>query len=143
MRVSRGAVDAVQCAGVQARSRLTDGRLRKSGGIASAAMGGLERPCEDRIEIPVPAIVGGLKGQATCDKCGHALSRTSAQTSARKISCHVSTDRCATADRCARAGFKTVQCWQGHGPRACQIDPLTRARPVRSSLGQCGLQPPR
>ena len=86
--------------------------LRQRGGVASATTGGHERPRGDWIEIPVPAIVSEetfalaeerlalnkarsprrtktpsvVQGLVTCGKCGYALSRTSAQTSARKIS---------------------------------------------------------
>ena len=85
-------------------------RLRR--GVASGTTGGHEKPREEWIEIPVPAIVSEetfalaeerlemnkihaprrtktpsvLQGLVSCGKCGYALSRTSAQTSARKIS---------------------------------------------------------
>ena len=80
--------------------------------MASATTGGHEKPREEWIEIPVPAIVSEetfalaeelleqnktraprrtktpsvVQGLVSCGKCGYALSRTSAQTSARKIS---------------------------------------------------------
>ena len=85
--------------------------LRQRGIVASATTAGHERPREDWIEIPVPAIVSEetfalaeerlalnkarsprrtktpsvLQGLVTCGKCGYALSRTSTRTSARKI----------------------------------------------------------
>ena len=93
------------------RERVTR-RVRLRGGVASATSGGHERPREEWIEIPVPAIVSEetfalaeerletnkihaprrtktpsvVQGLVSCGKCGYALSRTSAQTSARKIS---------------------------------------------------------
>ena len=86
--------------------------VRRRGGVASATTGGHEKPREEWIEIPVPAIVSEetfalaeelleqnkiraprrtktpsvVQGLVSCGKCGYALSRTSAQTSARKIS---------------------------------------------------------
>ena len=86
--------------------------VRLRGGGASAASAGHERPREDWIEIPVPTIVSEetfalaeerlvknkihaprrtktpsvVQGLVSCSKCGYALSRSSAQTSARKIS---------------------------------------------------------
>ena len=86
--------------------------MRLRGGVASATTGGHEKPREEWIEIPVPAIVSEetfalaeelleqnktraprrtktpsvVQGLVSCGKCGYALSRTSAQTSARKIS---------------------------------------------------------
>ena len=85
-------------------------RLRR--GVASGTTGGHEKPREEWIEIPVPAIVSEetfalaeerlemnkihpprrtktpslVQGLVSCGKCGYALSRTSARTSARKIS---------------------------------------------------------
>ena len=87
--------------------------LRQRGGVASATTADHERPREDWIEIPVPAIVSEetfalagerlalnkarsprrtrtpsvVQGLVTCGKCGYALSRTSTRTGARKISC--------------------------------------------------------
>ena len=81
-------------------------------GSPDATVVGHERPREDWIEIPVPAIVGEetfaiaeerlqrnkvfsrrrtktpslSQGLVACGKCGYGLYRTSAQTSARKIS---------------------------------------------------------
>ena len=86
--------------------------LRGSGGFTGRNSVGHERPREDWIEIPVPAIVSEetfalaeerleknkafsrrrtrtpsvSQGLVACGKCGYGLYRTSAQTSARKIS---------------------------------------------------------
>ena len=86
--------------------------LRQRDGFASRNSAHHERPREDWVEIPVPAIVSEdtfalaeerleknkvfskrrtrtpsvLQGLVACGKCGYALSRTSAQTTARKIS---------------------------------------------------------
>ena len=86
--------------------------LRGSDGFAGRNSVGHERPREDWIEIPVPAIVSEetfalaeerlqqnkvfsrrrtrtpsvSQGLVACGKCGYGLYRTSAQTSARKIS---------------------------------------------------------
>ncbi|MFQ5937828.1 MAG: recombinase family protein [Acidiferrobacterales bacterium] len=85
--------------------------LRMRGGIAARNSASHERPREDWIEIPVPAIVSEktfalaqellernkvhaprrtiapsvVQGLVSCDKCGYALSRTSTRSSARKI----------------------------------------------------------
>ena len=87
-------------------------RVRLRGGVASATTGGHEKPRGEWIEIPVPAIISEetfalaqerlamnklhaprrtktpsvVQGLVSRGKCGYALSRTSAQTSARKIS---------------------------------------------------------
>ena len=86
--------------------------LRRRGGSVTRDTGGHERPREQWIEVPVPAIVSEstfalaaerleknrvfskrrtktpsvLQGLVACGKCGYALSRTSARTTARKIS---------------------------------------------------------
>ena len=85
--------------------------LRRRGGIVTRDTPGHERPREQWIEIPVPAIVSEatfalaeerlqqnktfskrrtktpsvLQGLVVCGKCGYALSRTSTRTSARMI----------------------------------------------------------
>ena len=85
--------------------------LRLRGGTANRNSAQHERPREDWIEIPVPAIVSAetfalaaerlehnkthaprrtitpsvVQGLVSCRKCGYALSRTSTRTSARKI----------------------------------------------------------
>ena len=94
----------------QARKSVTR-PLRQSGGVVSSTTGGHERPREEWIEIPVPAIVSEetftlaeerlalnkarsprrtktpsvVQGLAVCGKCGYSMSRTSTRTSARKI----------------------------------------------------------
>jgi site-specific DNA recombinase len=85
--------------------------LRRRGGIVSSNSAGHERAREDWIEIPVPALVSEdsfaraqellhenkirsrrrtitpsvVQGLVSCQKCGYAFSRTSANTSARKL----------------------------------------------------------
>jgi site-specific DNA recombinase len=85
--------------------------LRRRGGIVSSDSAGPERAREDWIEIPVPALVSEdsfaraqellhenkirsrrrtitpsvVQGLVSCQKCGYAFSRTSANTSARKL----------------------------------------------------------
>ena len=113
--------------------------LRQHDGLTGRNSVGHERPREDWIEIPVPAIVSEhtftlaeerlqqnkvfskrrtripsvSQGLVACGKCGYALYRTSARTSARKISCY----RCLGSDsRCHLKG------------------PLCNSRPVRQDL---------
>ena len=85
--------------------------LRRRGGIVSSDSAGHERAREQWIEIPVPALVSEesfarvqellhenkirsrrrtitpsvVQGLVSCQKCGYAFSRTSANTSARKL----------------------------------------------------------
>ena len=92
------------------RQRVTR-RLRLRGGIATRNSASHERPREDWIEIPVPAIVSEetfalaqqrlernkthaprrtitpsvVQGLVSCSKCGYALSRTSTRSTARMI----------------------------------------------------------
>ena len=113
--------------------------VRLRGGVASATTGGHEKPREEWIEIPVPAIVSEqtfalaeerleknkthsprrtktpsvVQGLVSCGRCGYALSRTSAQTSARKISYY----RCLGSDS-----------WRHLN------GPLCDSRPVRQDL---------
>ena len=113
--------------------------VRLRGGVASATTGGHEKPREEWIEIPVPAIVSEetfalaeerleknkthsprrtktpsvVQGLVSCGKCGYALSRTSAQTTARKISYY----RCLGSDS-----------WRHLN------GPLCDSRPVRQDL---------
>src|SRR5271169_3554958 len=95
---------------VAGRMRVTRA-LRRRGGIVSGNSVGHERPRAEWIEIPVPALVSEesfaraqellhenklrsrrrtiapsvVQGLVSCQKCGYAFSRTSTQTSARKI----------------------------------------------------------
>jgi len=95
---------------VAGRVRVTRA-LRRRGGLVSSDSVGHERPREEWIEIPVPALVSEesfaraqellhenkirsrrrtitpsiVQGLVSCQKCGYAFSRTSTQTSARKI----------------------------------------------------------
>ena len=96
---------------VAARQRVTR-PLRLKGGIASRDSAHHERPRDEWIEIPVPALIDEptfaraqellqenkvrarrrtiepslVQGLVSCRKCGYALSRTSTRSSARKIS---------------------------------------------------------
>ncbi len=113
--------------------------LRLRGGVASRDSANHERPREEWIEIPVPALVDEstfahaqellqenkvharrrtiepslVQGLVSCQKCGYALSRASARSSARKIHYY----RCIGSDGWRHLG----------GPR-CD------ARPVRQDL---------
>ena len=113
--------------------------VRLRGGVATGTTGGHEKPRDEWIEIPVPAIVSEetfalaeerleknkihsprrtktlsvVQGLVSCGKCGYALSRTSAQTSARKISYY----RCLGSDS-----------WRHLN------GPLCDSRPVRQDL---------
>ena len=113
--------------------------LRQRGGAVSSTTDGHQRPRQDWIEIPVPAIVSEetfelaaerleknkalsprstkipsvVQGLVSCGKCGYALSRTSARTSARRISYY----RCLGSDA-----------WRRLNGRHCDN------RPVRQDL---------
>jgi site-specific DNA recombinase len=95
---------------VTTRQRVTR-PLRLRGGTPSRNSANNERPCEEWIEIPVPALIAEetfaraqellhenkararrrtiepslVQGLVSCRKCGYALSRTSTRSSARKI----------------------------------------------------------
>src|SRR5712671_4437832 len=95
---------------VSARTRVMR-PLRRRGVITPSMTAGHERPREEWIEIPVPALVSQdsfdraqellqenkkrslrrtiepsiVQGLVSCQKCGYAFARTSTQTSARKI----------------------------------------------------------
>ena len=95
---------------VAGRVRVTRA-LRRRGGLVSSDSVGHERPREEWIEIPVPALISEesfaraqellhenqirsrrrtitpsiVQGLVSCQKCGYAFSRTSTCTSARKI----------------------------------------------------------
>jgi site-specific DNA recombinase len=95
---------------VAGRVRVTRA-LRRRGGLVSSDSVGHERPREEWIEIPVPALISEesfaraqellhenrirsrrrtitpsiVQGLVSCQKCGYAFSRTSTYTSARKI----------------------------------------------------------
>src|SRR6266853_1332440 len=95
---------------VATRQRVTR-PLRMRGGMTTRNSANHERPREDWIEIPVPALIAEetfaraqellhenkvraprrtiepsvVQGLVSCRKCGYALSRTSTRTSARKI----------------------------------------------------------
>ncbi len=121
-----------------ARRRVTRA-LRLRGGTASRNSASHERPREEWIEIPVPALVSEesfaraqelleqnkvharrrtiepslVQGLVSCRKCGYALSRTSTRSSARKIHYY----RCIGSDAWRRFG-----------------GPLCDNRPVRQDL---------
>jgi site-specific DNA recombinase len=95
---------------IAGRMRVTRA-LRRRGAIVSSNSNGHERPRQDWIEIPVPALVSEdsftraqellqenklrsrrrtitpsiVQGLVSCQKCGYAFSRTSTYTSARKL----------------------------------------------------------
>ena len=123
---------------VAARQRVTK-PLRLSGRVRRGDTGHHERPREDWIEVPVPAIVGAeifalaaekllnnkrfaprrtiepsiVQGLVSCRKCGYALSRTSTRSSARKIHYY----RCLGSDG-----------WRHLGGAVCD------SRPIRQDL---------
>ena len=123
---------------VAARQRVTR-RLRLRGGMTSRNSANHERPREEWIEIPVPALIGEetfahaqellrenkvrakrrtiepslVQGLVSCSKCGYALSRTSTRSSARLIHYY----RCLGSDA-----------WRHLG------GPLCDNRPVRQDL---------
>jgi site-specific DNA recombinase len=120
------------------RQRITR-PIRLRGGIASRESAKQDRPREEWIEIPVPAIIteecfvlaqerlhankvnaprrtvtpSVVQGLVACRKCGYALYRTSTRTSARKIYYY----RCLGSDR-----------WRYLGGAVCN------SRPVRQDL---------
>ena len=120
------------------RQRVTRA-LRLRGGMASRNSASHERPRDEWIEIPVPALVDEptfaraqellhenklrsrrrtiapslVQGLVSCHKCGYALSRTSTRSSARKIHYY----RCIGSDA-----------WRHLGGRRCDN------RPVRQDL---------
>jgi site-specific DNA recombinase len=95
---------------IRPRQRITR-PLRQRNGLASRNSANHERPCQDWIEIPVPALVSEevfalaqeqleqnkrhsprrtieptlLQGMLVCERCGYALYRSSTRTSRRKI----------------------------------------------------------
>ena len=110
---------------VAARTRLTRA-LRLRGGMSKRDSAGHERPREEWIEIPVPALVSEesfaraqellqqnkirarrrtitpsiVQGLVSCQKCGYAFSRTSTITSARKLHYY----KCIGSDRWRKLG---------------------------------------
>lgn len=113
------------------RQRITR-PLRQKGGIASRDSAHHERPRDDWIEIPVPAIVDAetfalagellaanqrlaprrtiapsiLQGLVCCRKCGYALYRTSTRTTARRIRYY----RCLGSDGWRHLGGPVCTC---------------------------------
>jgi site-specific DNA recombinase len=110
---------------VAGRIRLTRA-LRRRAGFVSSQSAGHERPREEWIEIPVPALVSEesfaraqellhlnkirsrrrtitpsiVQGLVSCQKCGYAFSRTSTYTSARKLHYY----KCIGSDRWRKLG---------------------------------------
>lgn len=110
---------------VAGRIRVTRA-LRRRGGMVSSNSIGHERPPEEWIEIPVPALVSEesfaraqellhenklrsrrrtitpsvVQGLVSCQKCGYAFSRTSTYTSARKLHYY----KCIGSDRWRKLG---------------------------------------
>ena len=110
---------------VAGRIRVTRA-LRRHGGIVPSNSNDHERPREEWIEIPVPALVSEesfaraqellyqnklrsrrrtitpsvVQGLVSCEKCGYAFSRTSTYTSARKIHYY----KCIGSDRWRKLG---------------------------------------
>src|SRR5271165_1346367 len=110
---------------VAGRVRVTRA-MRRRGGFVSSDSVGHERPREEWIEIPVPALVSEesfaraqellqenkirsrrrtitpsvVQGLVSCQKCGYAFSRTSTYTSARKIHYY----KCIGSDRWRKLG---------------------------------------
>jgi len=110
---------------VAGRIRITRA-LRRRGGAVSSTSIGHQRPPEEWIEIPVPALVGEgsfaraqellyenkirarrrtitpsiVQGLVSCQKCGYAFSRTSTYTTARKLHYY----KCIGSDRWRKLG---------------------------------------
>ncbi|MHB1528683.1 MAG: recombinase family protein [Acidiferrobacteraceae bacterium] len=125
--------------------------LRRRGGIVSCNSVGHERPPEEWIEIPVPALVSEerfaraqellhdnkirarrrtitpsvVQGLVSCQKCGYAFSRTSTTTSARKIHYY----KCIGSDRWRKLGGPV--CDNGRLVRQDLLDQIVWAEVVR------------
>ena len=125
--------------------------LRRRGGIVSSNSVGHERPPEEWIEIPVPALVSEerfaraqellyenklrsrrrtitpsvVQGLVSCQKCGYAFSRTSTHTSARKIHYY----QCIGSDRWRKLGGPV--CDNGRLVRQDVLDQIVWTEVVR------------
>lgn len=125
--------------------------LRRRGGIVSSNSVGHERPPEEWIEIPVPALVSEerfaraqellyenklrsrrrtitpsvVQGLVSCQKCGYAFSRTSTHTSARKIHYY----KCIGSDRWRKLGGPV--CDNGRLVRQDVLDQIVWTEVVR------------
>src|SRR5271165_1452698 len=135
---------------VAGRVRVTRA-MRRRGGFVSSDSVGHERPREEWIEIPVPAIVNDeifaraqellhenkvrsrrrtiepsiVQGLVSCQKCGYAFSRTSTQTSARKIHYY----KCIGSDSWRKLGGPV--CGNGRFVRQDLLDQIVWAEVIR------------
>ena len=135
---------------VAARTRITR-RLRLRGGISKRNSAGHERPREEWIEIPVPALVTEesfaraqelleenkirarrrtitpsiVQGLVSCQKCGYAFSRTSTITSARKLHYY----KCIGSDSWRKLGGPV--CDNGRFVRQDLLDQIVWAEVIR------------
>jgi site-specific DNA recombinase len=124
---------------------------RRRGGMMPSTTASHERPREEWIEIPVPALVtedrfaraqellhqnkirsrrrtiapSVVQGLVTCAKCGYALSRTSTQTSARKIHYY----KCIGSDSWRKLGGPV--CDNGRFVRQELLDQIVWAEVIR------------
>jgi len=125
--------------------------LRMRGGIAQRNSAGQERPREEWIEIPVPALVSEesfaraeellqenrirarrrtitpslVQGLVSCQKCGYAFSRTSTRTSARKLHYY----KCIGSDSWRKLGGPV--CDNSHMVRQDLLDQIVWAEVIR------------
>ena len=125
--------------------------LRRRGVVTPSMTAGHERPREEWIEIPVPALVSEdsfaraqellqenkirsrrrtiepsiVQGLVSCQKCGYAFSRTSTQTSARKIHYY----KCLGSDGWRKLGGPV--CDNGRFVRQDLLDQIVWAEVIR------------
>src|SRR6266403_1675662 len=125
--------------------------LRRRGVVTPSTTAGHERPREEWIEIPVPALVSEesfaraqellqenkirsrrrtiapsiVQGLVSCQKCGYAFSRTSTQTSARKIHYY----KCIGSDSWRKLGGPV--CDNGRFVRQDLLDQIVWAEVIR------------
>jgi site-specific DNA recombinase len=125
--------------------------LRRRGVTTPSTTAGHERPREEWIEIPVPALVSEdsfaraqellqenkirsrrrtiepsiVQGMVSCQKCGYAFSRTSTQTSARKIHYY----KCIGSDSWRKLGGPV--CDNGRFVRQDLLDQIVWAEVIR------------
>src|SRR6266576_1514634 len=135
---------------VSARTRVLR-QLRRRGVITPSTTAGHERPREEWIEIPVPALVSEdrfaraqellqenkirsrrrtiepsvVQGLVSCQKCGYAFSRTSTCTSARKIHYY----KCIGSDSWRKLGGPV--CDNGRFVRQDLLDQIVWAEVIR------------
>jgi site-specific DNA recombinase len=125
--------------------------LRRRGVVTPSTTAGHERPREEWIEIPVPALISEdsfaraqellhenkirsrrrtiepsiVQGLVSCQKCGYAFSRTSTQTSARKIHYY----KCIGSDSWRKLGGPV--CDNGRLVRQDLLDQIVWAEVIR------------